>query len=424
MSGDEFNLCWLNAGQSGSFAPRLTQMMRQIGVGDFASRYMSAKGDFFVLRADNLRAPAANILKQECLSKGAEAAVHAQVILNQPERSSVLMLATAEQYGRICAGLRRQQFGLPLLAAEIAETLANIRRESWELPLPGGERGKLKMQLSTATQIMGILNVTPDSFSDGGSYASVEQAVARALEMWRQGAYIIDVGGESTRPGHQQISTEEEINRVVPVIRALCAATDDEQRPLISIDTYKPQVAAAALAVGADIINDIWGLQYAGDAEQQMARLAAEKGCPVIVMHNRADVSESLDVACELPRFFRRSRQIARAAGMQDEQLIFDIGFGFGKTPEQNMQALAQTAALRALGRPVLVAASRKSTLGLLTGKPVEQRLLATAATTAQAALSGAALVRVHDVAEAADVLAVCREIYQINIGEKIGEDV
>jgi len=419
VNGDEFNLTWLNAGQSGSIAPRLRQEMRALGVGDFASRYMGDKGDFFVLRADNLRAPAANILKQEFLAKGAEAAVHAQVILNRPERSSVLMLATAAQYARVCAGLRRQQFELPLLADEIAAALANIRRESWELPL-GGAR---KMRLSTATRIMGILNVTPDSFSDGGSYATVAEAVAKALEMRRQGAYIIDVGGESTRPGHQQISVETEIERVVPVIRQLKAAGE----VLVSIDTYKPPVAAAALAAGADMINDIWGLQYAGDAERQMAKLAAAQGCPVIVMHNRSvpdGAEDDFRVEVDLPRFFRRSRQIARDAGMRDGQLIFDIGFGFGKDPEQNMQALAQTAALRVLGRPVLVAASRKSTLGLLTGRPVEQRLLATAATTAQAALSGAALVRVHDVAAAADVLAVCRKIYQINMAEKTGEGV
>lgn len=419
MNSDYFNLTWLAPGPNASQSQRLQQEMNNIGVGDFASRYMSNKGDFYVLRAENLRAAAANILKQEFLSKGADAAVHSQVILNRPERSSVLMMATAAQYARICLGLRRQQFDLPILAGEIAQALVNIRREVWDLPL-SSVKGR-SLHLSTDTQIMGILNLTPDSFSDGGNYADEEQAVARALQMQKEGAYIIDVGGESTRPGHQQISADEEISRVVPVIQRLRAESD----VLISIDTYKAPVAAAALAAGADIINDIWGLQYPEDNEHQMAALAAAQGCPVIVMHNRIvqqckNKEDEPAMAQELPRFFRQARRIARAASMKDEQLILDIGFGFGKNAEQNMQALAQTSALRVLGRPILIAASRKSTLGLLTGKPVEQRLVATAATTAAAALAGAALVRVHDVAEAADVLAVCRPMYQINCGQNL----
>ena len=384
---DDFNLTWLANGAGGSRQPGLQAELRRLGVGPYACRHMSAKGDFYALRAENLRAPAANILKQEFLAKGAEAAVHPQVILGQPERSAVLMLATAAQYKHICEGLRRQQFGLPALAAEIEQALLNIGREEWQLPVFGQNR---QMTLSTNTQIMGILNLTPDSFSDGGSYASVEQAVERALQMQSQGAYIIDVGGESTRPGHQQISEAEEISRVEPVIRALRAVSD----VLISIDTYKPAVARAALA--------------------------AEFGCPVIAMHNRAEIAADLDVPQELARFFRRSQQIAEQAGMQAEQLIFDIGFGFGKEPGQNMQALAAAPALRILGRPLLVAASRKSTLGLLTGRPVQERQTATDATTAAAQLFGAALVRVHDVAATADVLAVCRPLYQINQNREV----
>lgn len=415
----EFNLCWLPAG-SGAQQGRIQAELARIGVGAYACRHMSAKGDFYALRAENLRAPAANILKQEFLAKGAEAAVHPQVILGQPERSAVIMLATAAQYARICQGLRRQQFGLPQLAAEIEQALLNISREEWELPL--GRSGR-KMQLSTATRIMGVLNITPDSFSDGGSYASVEQAVAQALQMEADGAYIIDVGGESTRPGHQQISEAEEIGRIVPVISQL----RQRSQALISVDTYKPAVARAALEAGADIINDIWGLQSPDDPERQMAALAAEFACPVIAMHNRivhnrviSEEEENFAVAEELPRFFRQSQQIALSAGMQEEQLIWDIGFGFGKNPSQNMQALAGTAALRILGRPLLVAASRKSTLGLLTGRPVEQREAATDATTAAAQLYGAALVRVHNVAAAADVLAVCRPLYQINQNREV----
>lgn len=412
--GDAFNLTWLNC-RSGSWGGRIREELDKVGISGYAAAYMGAKAELFVFRAEGLRAPAANILKQEFLSKGGEAAVHPRVIMGDIERSVVIMMATAEQYRRICAGLRRQQFGLAVLAEELEQALLNIRCGEWRLPLAGGR----VLQLSDHTAIMGILNVTPDSFSDGGLHQTVTEAVQAAEAMLAEGALILDIGGESTRPGHQQITEDEEIGRVVPVIRALRERTDAP----ISIDTYKPRVARAALAAGADIINDIWGLQYDGDPQHEMAALAAEAGCPVIVMHNQQGTDYGArqagsgipgDLMTDAALFFRRSRAIARAAGVRDEQLIFDIGFGFGKNHQQNMEILARTAALRILGRPLLVATSRKSTLGELTGRPVDQRVVATAATTAAAALAGAALVRVHDVAATRDVLRVCTPLYDM----------
>lgn len=412
IGGDAFNLTWLNC-RGRLFGGRIGDEMAKIGVKGYAAAHMGNKAELFVFRAENLRAPAANILKQEFLSKGGEAAVHPRVIVGDIERSAVIMMATAAQYRRICIGLRRQQFGLPQLSGELEQALANIRRAEWSLPLAGGRQ----LMLSDRTAIMGIINVTPDSFSDGGRFGSVDAAVQAAEQMLVDGALILDIGGESTRPGHRQITEEEEIARVVPVIRALRERTD---APL-AIDTYKPRVARAALAAGADIINDIWGLQYAADEQHEMAGLAAEYGCPVIVMHNQqgtvygeraAGSGIPGDLMSDMAYFFRRSRAIARAAGVSDEQLIFDIGFGFGKDHVQNMEALARVSALRVLGRPLLVAASRKSTLGELTGRPVDERMVATAATTAAAALSGAALVRVHDIAETRDVLRVCAPLY------------
>lgn len=398
---DRFNIVWLN-GRGGSFAPALQQQLLDIGVGEYAAALMAAKGDFYALKADGLSAPAANILKQEFLAKGAECAVHREVILGRPEQSSVIMLATARQYQHICRGLARQQFGLPQLGAEVDRALRNIRRESWRLRLRDGR----ELALSTDTAVMGILNLTPDSFSDGGENTDIEQAIAHAGQMLAEGALIIDIGGESTRPGHQQISAEEEISRVVPVIRRLRAQTG----AAISIDTYKPQVAQAALAAGADIINDIWGLQYPPDARHEMAALAAEEDCPVIAMFNREQPAEG-DILSAAAAFLRRSMAIATAAGLDEEQLILDIGFGFGKTPRQNMQLLAQTAGLRVLGRPLLVAASRKSTLGALCGREVGEREFATAATTAQAVAAGAALVRVHNVGDNIDVIKICNSL-------------
>lgn len=412
-NADSFNLVRL-AAAGGAAAPYLAAKLAEIGVGPYAAGLMAAKGDFYAFRAENLAPPAANILKQEFLSKGAECAVHPQTIRGGPEFAAAVMLATARQYELIAAGLKRQQFGLPLLAAEIERALAGIARESWRLELPHGRA----LELSTDCAVMGILNVTPDSFSDGGAYLDADSAVAHAKAMLAAGALLLDVGGESTRPGHRQIGEDEEIARVVPVIRRLKTETD----AVISIDTYKPNVARAALEAGADIINDIWGLQYPGDQAREMAGLAAKHGCPVVVMFNReqpqterafaaGEGAPETDVLSDAAAFFRRSRAIARAAGLAESQLIYDIGFGFGKTPEQNMAILAELAGLRVLGQPLLAAVSRKSTLGLLTGRPVEAREYATAATTAAAALAGAALVRVHDVPAAQDVLAVCRAL-------------
>ncbi len=409
--GDAFNLTWLNERHGGV---DIASEMRAIGVGGYAAAYMKPKSEFYVLRAENLRTPAANILKQEFLSKGGEAAVHHRVIVGDIERSAVIMMATLAQYRRICDGMRRQQFGLPLLADEIEAALAAIKQNRWEMALGGGRR----LVLTDRPAIMGILNVTPDSFSDGGLHNTIDAAVAAAKKMLDEGALIIDIGGESTRPGHRQISEEEEIARIVPVIRALRENTDEiVSDAIISVDTYKANVARAALVAGADIINDIWGLQYPGDPGHEMAAVAAEYGCPVIVMHNRTDNvygrrhiggDAGSDMMSDVAYFFRQSRAIARAAGVRDGQLIYDIGFGFGKDHAQNTEILARCGAFRILGRPILVAASRKSTLGELTGQPVEKRVLATAATTAVAALAGAALVRVHDVAETGDVLKVC----------------
>lgn len=402
-----FNIVWLN-NRGVAFAPALRSHIADMGASEYGAAWMAEKGDFYVLRADNLRAPAVSILKQEFLSKGGECAVNSQNILGKPESSSVIMLATARQYELVCAGIRRQQFNLPQLAEEIEQAIRGIRRDSWTLELPRGR----KLALSNDTQVMGILNVTPDSFSDGGEFADTERALAHAQQMLAEGAVILDVGGESTRPGHTQISEDEEIARVCGVIEALRRLTD----AAISVDTYKPQVARAALAAGADIINDIWGLQCPADPNHEMAALAAEMNVPVIAMFNREkpigdDVTGDFcgEILRDTAAFLRRSEEIAANAGLNPEQLVFDIGFGFGKTPEQNMEILANTGGLRTLGRPLLVACSRKSTLGLVCGREVHEREFATAATSAQAAQVGAALVRVHDVAANVDVLKIFR---------------
>ena len=245
---------------------------------------------------------------------------------------------------------------------------------------------------------MGILNVTPDSFSGDGLLADggepgdpVEAAVAQARRMVDEGADILDIGGESTRPGHDAVSADEERARVVPVIAAVREALPDTP---ISIDTTKPAVAEAALAAGADLINDVWAV---GD-DDALARLAAEHGVPLIVMHNRAEPRYRTFMP-ELIADLQRALDRAAALGVPWDDLIVDPGFGFGKTPDHNLELLRELGALRLLGRPILLGTSRKSTLGRVLGDlPAADRLEATLATTALGIAAGVDIVRVHDV--------------------------
>ena len=249
------------------------------------------------------------------------------------------------------------------------------------------------------TLVMGILNVTPDSFSDGGTFAAPDAALARAAQLAQEGADILDIGGESTRPGHVPISADEEQARVLPIIAALA-----RRLPIpISIDTYKASTADRALAAGARIVNDVWGLQR----DPEIASVAARHGAPVVVMHNRESADASLDIVEEMRRFFARSLAIARQAGIPDDHIVFDPGIGFGKTPDQHLEALRRLPEIRAFGFPVLVGASRKSLLGRIAARETapRERLIGSIAAHVLAATLGADIVRVHDVAAHVEAL-------------------
>jgi len=242
------------------------------------------------------------------------------------------------------------------------------------------------------TFLMGILNVTPDSFSGDGLLAAAdpaEAALAQARRMVADGADLLDVGGASSRPGHDPIPPASEIARVVPVIRAIAAELPGTA---ISIDTTSPAVAMAALDAGAHLLNDIWGV----GEDPAMVRVAAERGVPIVLMHNRAEARYG-NLVAELVADLWRALERATAAGVPWDNLIVDPGFGFGKTPDHNVALLRDLAALRVLGRPILLGTSRKSTLGKLTDLPPDQRVEATAATTALGIAAGADIVRVHD---------------------------
>lgn len=250
--------------------------------------------------------------------------------------------------------------------------------------------------------IMGILNVTPDSFSDGGKFNTMDQAMAQVEKMIAQGADLIDVGGESTRPGHQQITEEEEIERVVPVIQKIKETFDIS----VSIDTYKSKVAKAALDAGADMLNDIWGFLY----DEKMAELAASYDVPVCLMHNRNN-TEYGDFVRDVVEDLKKCLAVAEKYGVKKENIILDPGVGFGKTYEQNLAIINHLEVLCNMGYPVLLATSRKSVIGLTLDLPVTEREEGTIATSVMGAMKGCDFVRVHDVQANARALKMTEAI-------------
>ena len=248
------------------------------------------------------------------------------------------------------------------------------------------------LTLGERTYVMGILNATPDSFSDGGRFNEVEAGVKHAKQMVAEGADIIDVGGESTRPGAAEVTLEDELSRVVPLIQAI---RENVNVP-ISIDTYKAKVAEAALAAGANIVNDVWGLQR----EPEIAKVAARAGAPVIAMHNQKGHEYSEDIIASMIKFFKKSIQIALDAGVPKEHIILDPGIGFGKTPVQNVIVMGRLQELHVLGYPILLGTSRKSMIGKILDLPSDERVEGTLATNVLGVLAGMEIVRVHDVKE------------------------
>jgi dihydropteroate synthase len=251
--------------------------------------------------------------------------------------------------------------------------------------------------------VMGVLNVTPDSFSDGGQFAAPEHALAQARRMIAEGADIIDIGAESTRPyGSEPISADEELKRLQPVLAEIVALGIP-----VSIDSMKSAVVAWALHQGAAIANDIWGLQR----DSGMAGLVAERGAPVIIMHNRDSADPAIDIMQDIADFFARSLDIAAKAGISPDKIILDPGIGFGKTPEQSMTALARLGELQSFGLPLLVGASRKRFISTVTPSEPHQRLGGSIAAHLLAAQNGARIIRAHDVAETVQALRVAAAI-------------
>ena len=375
--------------------------IKEVGADATGIKWMAPKAVHRVLKVEGLPLRAPVILKQEMLSRGGEAAISREAGGLRAERTDVLLMGTLRQYEEVCKKLRMQPFGLSGLAGEIKTVLDNLeRRKPFTLRCRD-----LSLTIGERTLVMGILNVTPDSFSDGGKFIDVEAAVSHARQMVEDGADIIDLGGESTRvqanpvfygdPSRpwswEPLPVEEELRRIMPVLERLL----EEIRVPISIDTYKAETAKAALQAGAHMINDVWGFQY----DPRLAEVAAEYDVPVILMHNRQG-TEYRDLMGEIMAFLRRSIKIAEDAVVRPEQIIIDPGIGFGKTLEQNLEVLRRLREFRSLGKPILLGTSRKSVIGRTLNLPPDQRVEGTAATVALGIACGADIVRVHDVKE------------------------
>lgn len=270
--------------------------------------------------------------------------------------------------------------------------------------------GSTNLTLGDTTLIMGILNVTPDSFSDGGQYTLIERAVEHALQMMKDGADLIDIGGESTRPGHDPVSTEQELERVIPIIEAL-----HRQAPHIplSIDTYKAEVAKQALQAGAHIINDVWG----GQADPLMVQVAATAQCPIILMHNR-DNMDYTDLVSDVLHDLQACIDHALQAGVQAEYIILDPGIGFAKTAQHNLQLMSQLDQLSSLGYPLLLGTSRKKFIRTVLDLPANDVVEGTTATTAFGIAQGCQIIRVHDIKQNKRMAMMCDAMLESTINQ------
>lgn len=366
--------------------------MRRIGVSEGGVRAMAGKSETVVVKVAGADVPTAHIIKQQMLSIGGDAAVAKDVLTHAVDRTDILIFGTHHELRELVGKLSYQPFDLPALGQKIAALLDSL------VPRP---HVRLRarhhtLDLAERVHIMGILNVTSDSFSNGGLYLRPTAALDHAMTMIEEGADIIDVGGQSSRPGSHPISESEEIKRVVPVVERIHEGWNGP----ISVDTCRARVAEEALKAGASIVNDITGMT----AEPATAEVAARFDAACVLMHMQG-TPETMqrnpsydDLMGEIAFFLRSAVEGALAAGIGEDQIVVDPGLGFGKTTEHNLAILRHLPELGVLGRPILVGASRKSFIGKVLDLPVEDRLEGTLATAAYAVAQGARILRVHEV--------------------------
>lgn len=369
-------------------AAQARREIEKIGADDTGVSMMTPKAVHRVIKVENVSSKAAVILKQEMLSKGGEAAVSRGVGNFSVDKTDALLMGTVKQFNKVISKLRAQPFGLNKLAELLCQALNNLDK----CVEPGLNCRGYKLPLGERTLVMGILNITPDSFSDGGRFFDLDAAVKHAQLMVEQGADIIDIGGESTRPTADPVPLEEELERVLPVLRRLVKEVDAP----ISIDTYKAETARQALEEGAHIINDIWGLRADPDMADVVSRY---HDVPIVMMHNQKGTQYD-SLMDDILGWLGESVDIALEAGVRRDNIILDPGIGFGKDTEQNLEVMHRLWEFKTLGFPVLLGTSRKSLIGNTLGLPSNERVEGTAATVCYGISQGVDIIRVHDIKE------------------------
>jgi len=390
----------------------LKRIMQDIDVDRHGIEIMYPKALTYLVRINKLSNIAANILKQEMLSLGADCAIARGALTGKAKKTDCLLMGNLAQFNRLSTKLKLQPFGLDSLSEELSSLLDNYKKTTFALDL-----GRFRLRLGQRTLLMGVVNLTPDSFSGDGllnqfvynlpgpNLGLLEDHVA---QMVSDGADIIDIGAESSRPGARSVPVKEELKRVLPAIKKIAKKI----KVPISIDTYKAEVARAALDCGASMVNDISGLR-----DRDMARVVAKYKCALIIMHmkgrprsmQRSPVYKSLIE--EIIGYLENAIRLARRSGIPQEKIIIDPGIGFGKSLEHNLAILKSLREFKALGRPILVGVSRKSFIGKILNEPPEKRLYGTLASCVLAALNGADILRVHDVKEVKQALKLLQAI-------------
>lgn len=365
--------------------------LAQTGCSPEGAAKMAPKFRHYAIKLEGVSSPAANILKQEMLSLGGEAAILREALTDPKAKGNVVLMGTLRQLRELARKLKPQPFGLSALAADLPRLLADIERTEFVIPTAKGE-----LVLKERPLLMGIVNVTPDSFYDGGRFAETGAAVAQALKLVDEGADLIDIGGESTRPGSDPVPVDEELRRVIPVIAELAGKISVP----ISIDTRKSEVARQALAAGAAMVNDVSALGYDPD----LAAAAAAAKAPLILMHIQGTPKDMQanphyeDLFGEIIAFLRERMERAIAAGVSEELILVDPGIGFGKTVAHNLELIRDLWRLRSLGRPIVLGHSNKSFIGQVLKVEKEDRAEGSAAAAVAGVLAGAHILRVHEV--------------------------
>lgn len=394
----------------------LQRVMQEIKVDPYGIQIMLPKAFSYLIRVNSLSNISANILKQEMLALGGDVAIARGALTGKAKKTDCLLMANLSQFKSLQEKLNRQPFGLDKLAQNLSVLLANYQKNNFTLSL-----GKYTFRLGQGkTYIMAIVNLTPDSFSGDGLYrisqiayrkSQINDIIENVEKMVNDGADIIDIGGESSRPGARPVSIKEELIRTIPIIKALIKKI---KLPL-SIDTYKPEVAQQALDCGVSVVNDITGLR-----NPKMAKLISRYKAGVVIMHMKGTPQTMQknpgykSLIDEIIEYLNQAINVAVSWGIDRERIIIDPGIGFGKTLEHNLEILKRLKEFKVLGQPILVGTSRKSFIGkILNAKPYE-RLFGTVATSVLAAQNGANIVRVHDVKQVRQALSVINKINQI----------